>query len=224
MCTWNRNVVGIVTAVGLLASQAYGDTGSSADDLFAAGKKLVERNVGDSHGATKEALLNGIAQLEDAIRMKCSSPARAYDLIARAYGTLWSRFARPGSPELKEYWKKEVEALENVMRLDPRDAEARLNYAETVEDPGKALKAYDEILAIQPRRGDVLYASGETLIRLGRVRAGLDRIEKAAEVLTPYEAKHAGAEVVRVLREYDRDAQADKWEAILEERAKKSEE
>lgn len=206
----------VVTCV-LCAGRVFGG-GEDASERLARGRAVIEENCGDAYPASREVLEKGIADLIAAIQQGVDT-ADAHRLLACAYATLGSRFARQGD-ERVAIAHKEREALRRAAQLDPRDLASRMRLGDVTADKREQIDAYNSVLAIDPNHARALYASGKLLLRSNEKDKGLGRIERAAEVAGPEDAAAWGDEVVRLLREQGRGHRADELKVKLNAKAK----
>src|SRR5574341_415746 len=205
-------------------SAGIGAGGAHADDQaavhFANGRALIEANCGDSYRPSRDALEHGIAEVESAVRLGGES-AEAHRLLACAYNTLRSKFSVT-SAERAAVAEKELVAVRRASQLDSRDVVSRLHVAALTKSEKEKKDAYEAILVIDPKHATALLASGEILLRQGRVVEGLARVERAGEVATPEDAAALGSEIVRVLREHGRERRAGELKIRLDKKAREA--
>lgn len=185
---------------------------------YAAGKKIIEANCGDSYRPSREALEKGIAEMGEAVRLGLED-AGAHRLLACAYNTIRFEFAAVGR-ERVAIAQKELAAVRRAADLDPRDVASRLHVAELTKDEAEKARAYEAVLAFDPDHAIALFASGQLLIRSGMEKDGLARLERAGEVARPKDAAAIGGEIVRVLREHGKESRADELKRKLDEKAR----
>ena len=208
-----RHLVALVVLVTIsLVSMTA--VAQSAEQNFQKGKQLIDSNCADCMGSTKEALKQGIAEVNKAIEMGYRDKVAAYRLLADAYNTIAVVYSEPGSQEEKTYSDARQDMYLRLIDLDPQNAQFKYEYAINLNDSSKQMAALQDVLKLNPKYADAHFAIGMLLTRTGQVDEGIVELKKAVQLADMDQSKMFGRRLVDTLNGLGRDAEA---KQILEE-------
>ncbi len=178
-----------------------------APSRFAQGKRTIESNLGDSYGATRGGLEQGIAEVEEALRLGYPDKKAGHVLIGQAYQQILA-YVPMGSPEQRAFRARAAEAYRAALELDRSDVEVRLHYAAMITDPSERTRQHQEAVRIAPDSGMARYMLAGDLIRAGNEAEGARQLVAAVERFTPPELNDYGWQAAAALRRlgFEREA------------------
>jgi hypothetical protein len=171
-----------------------------AQGLFAEGKKAIEMNLGDAYGATRAKLEQGIAEIQEALRLGHPDRKGGEILIGRAYGAIAAGHVEMGSAEERAVRARAAEAYRAALDIDPSDLELRHDYAVMLNDPAERLHQYREIVRMAPNSGEARFAVASELISTGKEAEGARELIAAVPLFTDRELRYYGDRTAVELR------------------------
>lgn len=204
------------------ASRTKGDAGDAIEPLaknadvktiFESGAALVDKNSGESLGASREELEAGVQRIEDALRRGYPNRARAYEELSAAYNALKSR-PPATEAERQAFNAKEGEMYQRLMELEPGRPDWAMGYVSTISDKEQVLEALKDAARRHPKYAPGQLSLGEILCERGSRVEGVAHIADAARSVESGDEETRNSIIIAAHR-CGGDAGAQKVKSIL---------
>jgi hypothetical protein len=188
-------------------------TKPSLEERFSHAETLIGFNVGDSVGASSEALEAAALEIERLLREGYTDRKAAYLALAEAYNAL--AFI-PGDASLRNRSRsKEAEAYRELSKLDPDEPKWSFEYAMAHDDKAARLDALLQTIEKAPHHAMARLIAGGLQIEANRVDDGVHNLLLAAHDFSPAEADAHGNDVVNRLNRLGRTSDAEAARAAI---------
>jgi tetratricopeptide (TPR) repeat protein len=171
---WNvRNSTILILFFVCFLPLASAGEGTSAEEYFLQGQKLVEDNAGSNMGATKEGMEAGIDALRKALEADYPNIKAIYKLLGNAYLEM--------TDYDKSYRQKRQDLYEILLKIAPDDPDVMDEYASSYleDDKARQIEFYRRIIKLDPKRAEARYVLGKILIDTGSVDEGVKSVVEA---------------------------------------------
>ncbi len=136
--------------------------------LFNEGRRIIEWNVGDSMGASREKLEQGMVKIREALDQGYEGKMEAYRLMIDAQRSIAVIYAEEGSDDKKQSLIFLKNLYEEAFEIDP-DNVGLLYDAASLAPGGKSEEEiFRQILEIDPQFSPARFALGQLLILEGK--------------------------------------------------------
>jgi len=178
---WNvrSSVILILFFVCFLPLPSFGE-GTSAEEYFLQGQKLVERNASGNMGTTKEGMEAGIDALRKALEAGYPNVIEIYKMLGDAYLKM--------TDYDESYRQKRQEIYEILLKIAPDDPDVMSDYVRYVQDKVRKIEFYRRIIKIDPKRSKARFGLGILLVKTGSVDEGVKSVVEAIKMESNFRA------------------------------------
>jgi hypothetical protein len=157
--TMNFALLGLAVSLAAAAQ-----TQESAPSRVERARILLEANCGDCLNATRQGLEEAIVTARAALESGDPNKASLLRVLAEAYNILAYVHATPDSAGQRDLLARRTQTLQELVRLDPGDADSRYELAVMRAEPELRISALREMLAVHPGHEEARAALAMTLI------------------------------------------------------------
>jgi tetratricopeptide (TPR) repeat protein len=156
-----------------------------ASKHFVLAESLIWKNTGDSEGATRKGLEEGLVELKLAESSGFKDKAAIYKLEYYAYESLAFVFSRSDSEDYKKYSNLMQKSAEKYLEFFPNDPIMLDNYAIGLQDKDEQLKILRKVVLLDPKNYSARYSIGLRLIELGKIDEAMAELNQALSDAEP---------------------------------------
>ena len=163
----------------LLDTACIAEQDRDPSNLLKEGRALLERNSGDSVGATRNGLETGIELLNHALELGLEEPALPTELSLVPMVTSRLSMQRPDSADQQKAREQQKNCWQHLLELLPDDTEVLYENVSYLEEENEQIAMLERILAIDSEHLQAMSISVDFLSGNGQVEQGLDYMRSA---------------------------------------------